>query len=304
MWKSDESCLCPSCGADYASLDGIPVLVPRTIGDAHKSQQAQFFDGADHEYEITRPHGTPALYQWLIEEKFRRSITMLQGMLHGASVLTVCGGSGMDAELLARAGAQVVCTDLSPGATRRARERSHRYDVAISPIVADIECLPFADRSFDIVYVHDGLHHLDAPIRGLREMLRVARFAISVNEPAHAAITRIAVKVGAADEEEEAGNAIRRLRPHLVIAEIQRAGFKVLRAERYGMYYRHEAGAVFRVLSRPAILPFVEAGLRGFNRIGGRVGNKLTVQAARADVALHGSDDHLPKRENVAGKGQ
>ncbi len=284
----DETCLCYSCRASYESVDGIPVLVPPAISDGHKHQQVQFFDDADHEYEVSRPHGTPALYQWLIEEKFRRSVAMLRGLLPEASVLTVCGGSGMDAELLARAGAQVVCSDLSPGATRRVRERSQRYDVPISPIVADIECLPFADRSFDIVYVHDGLHHLENPIRGLREMLRVARVAVSVNEPAQAAVTRMAIRLGTAHEKEEAGNAIGRLRPELLIEEIEHAKFDVLRVERYGMYYRHEAGEIFRALSRPGVLPLVQAGFGGLNRMLGGLGNKLTVQAARSDARLPG----------------
>jgi ubiquinone/menaquinone biosynthesis C-methylase UbiE len=44
--------------------------------------------------------------------------------------------------------------------------------------VADAERLPFPDRSIDVVYVHDGLHHLARPEAGLAEMTRVARLAV------------------------------------------------------------------------------------------------------------------------------
>ncbi len=51
---------CTDCGAEYDRRDGIPVLrPPQSDGDGHKEQQESFFDTADAEFEITRPHGTP-----------------------------------------------------------------------------------------------------------------------------------------------------------------------------------------------------------------------------------------------------
>ncbi len=70
--------------------------------EGHKRQQAQFFDEANDEFEIERPSGTPRLYKSLIEEKFARSVAGIRPTLAGATVLNVCGGSGMDAEYIAR----------------------------------------------------------------------------------------------------------------------------------------------------------------------------------------------------------
>ncbi len=70
----------------------------------HARAQAAHFDAEDDEFETERPRGTTPLYAWLIEEKFRRSIEGIGAYVAGCTALAVCAGSGMDAELLARAG--------------------------------------------------------------------------------------------------------------------------------------------------------------------------------------------------------
>lgn len=277
---------CAACAQTYRSDDGIPIFIgfDETSTDEavrYKLDQAEFFDGEAAEWEITRPHGAAALYGWLMAEKFRRSIRGLEPILPGATVLTVCGGSGMDAEFLARAGAHVIASDISLGAAKRVRERARRHGVTIIPIVADVEQLPFADRSLDVTYVHDGLHHLSEPERGLAEMLRVAGLAISVTEPVRAAVTRLAVRVGIALEREEAGNRVERIDPRHVIELLRGSGFRVVGRGRYAMFYRHEPGPLVRVLSRRRLLPVASAGLGVFNRLLGEIGNKGTVSAVR-----------------------
>ena len=292
---------CATCGQSYPTVDSIPVLLPNpalaehdeidhlhinhdrgTTGGEHKAGQAEYFDRAvAEEFEITRPHGTPRLYSFLLHEKFRRATAPIRPHLIGASALTVCGGSGMDAEFLARAGARVVASDISLGAARRTRERARRYGLDITPVVADVERLPFADGSFDVVLVHDGLHHLERPQVGLVEMARVARRWVSVTEPAQAAATSVAVCAGVALEREEAGNRVARLTPAEVVEVLGATGFRPIVAKRYAMYYRHEPGAVSRALSQRGVFPLVRAGWRMANAVVGRFGNKLVVVAER-----------------------
>jgi SAM-dependent methyltransferase len=281
-WEQ-ERIRCRECGADYGLREGIPLLrPPHSEGDAHKEQQEGFFDAADPEFEITRPHGTPWFYRWALAEKFRRSLASLD-LPPGATALTVCGGSGLDAEFLARAGFRVVASDLSFEAARRAQERATRHNLPILAIVADAEALPLRDRGVALVYVHDGLHHLETAEPGLREMLRVSGTAVSVNEPARARATLVASRVHLAEHVEEAGNFIARIDPEQLAERIGAAGFEIVRNERYALVYRHVPGSYARFLSRPVLRQLTRGAHGAFNAVAGRIGNKLTLQAVRRD---------------------
>lgn len=294
LTESDAGWWCEACAWTASSADGIPVLLPdpemashdeldHHNEHRHKAAQAEHFDRLDEEaFETVRPHGTPRLYRFLLGEKFRRALSPIKAQVAGTSALTVCGGSGMDAEYLSRVGARVISSDLSLGAATRAKARSERYDLGIQPVVADVEHLPYANQSVDLVVVHDGLHHLDDPYNGLAEMSRVARRWVVVTEPAAAAITRLAVRLGLALETEEAGNRVARLEPSRVAEYLRGRGFRVLRAQRYAMYYPHHPGVVFWLLSLPLIFPVVRQSWRVANAIVGRFGNKMVVVAERA----------------------
>jgi hypothetical protein len=249
--------------------------------DSHKDRQAAHFDREmAGEFETTRPHGTVRLYEWLLREKFRRAVAPLGVRLDGTTALVVCGGSGMDAEFLHERGAAVITSDISIGAARRARERSRRAGLGLLSIVADVERLPLPDGAVDLAYVHDGLHHLERPELGMGEMARVGR-AVSITEPARAAGTQIAVKLGLALNKEESGNVVARLNPADVSAELEKLGFRTLARGRYLMYYRHEPGRVFGLLSRPGVFALARTSWRAGNAVFGRWGNKMTVVARR-----------------------
>lgn len=282
---SERECHCDACGAAFRVEDGIPILLPPAAADRTLSQAAFFDSHGDPEFETTRPHGAPELYAWLLREKFRRGIGGLERLLPGAVALTVCGGSGMDAEFLARAGARVISSDASLGAARRARERARRYGIEVLSVVADATRLPFADRAVDVAYVHDGLHHLEQPLLGVAEMARVAAKAVSVTEPAQAVATAVAVHLGLALERERAGNRVARIASGEIVAALETQGFHVLGAERYAMYYRHEPGRAVRRLSAFPLLPLARGAFRLANLVLGGIGNKLAVRAVRPGAA-------------------
>jgi SAM-dependent methyltransferase len=252
----------------------------------HRQRQTEYFDRmAAEEFEIRRPHRTPRLYRFLLAEKFHRAVGPIRQHLVRASALTVCGGSGMDAEFLIHAGAVVTTSDVSLGAATRAKTRSERYGLGIESVVADVERLPFADQSVDLVAVHDGLHHLDNPYSGLSEMARVAKRWVVVSEPARASVTRLAIRIGLAVETEEAGNRVARMEPSEVAAFLTDRGYVMLRVQRYAMYYPHRPGAAFRFLSLPLIFPLIRVGWRLANGLFGRLGNKMVVVAERRTQA-------------------
>ncbi len=61
-------------------------------------------------------------------------------------------------------------------------------------VVEDTMNLSFADRSFEICFVSDGLHHCSSPHRALLEMYRVARKAVIVFESRDSLVMRLATR--------------------------------------------------------------------------------------------------------------
>jgi demethylmenaquinone methyltransferase/2-methoxy-6-polyprenyl-1,4-benzoquinol methylase len=104
---------------------------------------------------------------------WRRRAARETGLRAGGTALDVACGSGkLTAELarLARGG-RVVGLDFSPQMLEVAR-RTHP---TLEFIEGDALNLPFDDASFDAATIAFGLRNLADPVRGLREMTRVAR---------------------------------------------------------------------------------------------------------------------------------
>jgi SAM-dependent methyltransferase len=252
------------------------------VHEGSRSQQRHFYDEeCDPEFEIARPHGCGRLYDFLLEHKFRTGLGVLGLDMAGMSVLEICCGSGMMAEKFARASANVTAADFSPAAIARARERARRYHFDATFLVADAENLAFANHSFDIVAVHDGLHHLDNPERAISEMARVARRGVLILDPAQAALTKVAVWLGIAVEVEEAGNQVKRLAPEAVAVTLREHGYGNVRWRGTLMYYPHQPGRLFRWFDQPAAFLSYRIFFVATNLVLGRFGNKLALAALR-----------------------
>lgn len=257
-------------------------MIRQSVLDPHYAHQQHYYDEArDPEFEIRRPRGCGRIYEFLIEHKFRTGMAVLRLDMAGRKVLEVCCGSGLMTEALARRGARMTGIDVSAQALARARERARRYGFQADFHIADAEALPFRDGSFDIVAVHDGLHHLDDPDRAIREMGRVARHGVLILEPARAALTRLAVRVGLAEEVEEAGNRVGRLVARDVAASLRAAGFARVAWRRTLMYYPHEPFPWLRWFDPLPCFGLFRAAFWGVNLVLGRWGNKLALGATR-----------------------
>lgn len=95
----------------------------------------------------------------------------------GLDVLEIGVGMGADFIRWLFAGARPIGIDLTHRAVRITADRiRERMDIEQPPLaVADCEHLPFADRSFDVVYSWGVLHHTPDTSAGIAEAIRVLR---------------------------------------------------------------------------------------------------------------------------------
>ncbi len=89
---------------------------------------------------------------------------------NGERVLDIGCGDGGDGELFAAGGADVTGVDIAPHPNWE-RLKSGRLNFR----TADACALPFSNKSFDLVFEKDTLHHLERPERALAEIRRVTR---------------------------------------------------------------------------------------------------------------------------------
>lgn len=80
-----------------------------------------------------------------------------------------CGEGEMAEQIASRLGVELVAIDLSPRMVELARARG------LDARVADIQSLPFADDTFDVVLAAWMLYHVPDLDRGLAEVARVLR---------------------------------------------------------------------------------------------------------------------------------
>jgi len=255
--------------------------------DEHKAHQLHHFDHdiKDPEFEVTRPRGGGRFYAFLMDFKIDLALNLLGQKIDQRHVLDICAGSGMDAELLVRRGARVVCLDIAPGALARARERSRRYGVDFVVVAGDAEQLPFAGGTFDYAFVHDGLHHLEDVRHAISEMARVSRRGLVITEPAEAWLTWLATRLHIITEREDSGNEVRRIDPSMLMPFTSSLGYPTNRFRRYLVKYQHQPGRLSRWLDWPAIYTLAKLA---FNLLGvgifGRFGNKIAFVAVKSDV--------------------
>jgi 2-polyprenyl-3-methyl-5-hydroxy-6-metoxy-1,4-benzoquinol methylase len=95
--------------------------------------------------------------------------------LRGARVLEIGCGMGLHTSLMAGAGAEVEAIDLSPTSIEATRKRLELLGLSARVQQADAERLPFADRTFDLVWSWGVIHHSARTTRIVREIGRVTK---------------------------------------------------------------------------------------------------------------------------------
>jgi len=130
-------------------------------GRAHEFGSREFFDEVErHRYEEYAP--------WM-------PAVMGFDQFAGNRLLEVGCGMGTDLLQFARGGANVTGVDLTPRSVETSRHHLQLYGQYGDFALSDVESLPFADESFDVVYSNGVLHHTPDTARAVREVHRVLR---------------------------------------------------------------------------------------------------------------------------------
>lgn len=159
----------------------------------HQARQAAQHDLMYARGPRSHVGSTDPLVRYLVEWRIRTALDRLRAAagarLHPASrVMVLCAGEGLEGSLLCDLGfTDVTVADISSVAMQQARERDPR----LKTVVADAERLAVSDGAYDLALVQDGLHHLQDPVRGFTEMLRIASTAAVFLEPHNSAAGRL-----------------------------------------------------------------------------------------------------------------
>jgi 2-polyprenyl-3-methyl-5-hydroxy-6-metoxy-1,4-benzoquinol methylase len=135
--------------------------------DEQASQRASTFRADPHRLRF-------ADEAYLDHETWIRPAMRQLGDLQGKRVLDYGCGHGMASVVLARAGAKVTGFDVSSGYVSEAAQRASANGVSVDFLTADGHQLPFAAESFDAVWGHAILHHLELG-RAARELHRILK---------------------------------------------------------------------------------------------------------------------------------
>ncbi|HXA56317.1 MAG TPA: class I SAM-dependent methyltransferase [Candidatus Acidoferrum sp.] len=103
------------------------------------------------------------------------ALVKFAGISSGQRVLDVACGTGVAAIPAARLGAKVTALDLTPELLERARASADLAGVQVEFQEGDVEKLPYADASFDVVISQFGHIFAPRPEVALSEMLRVLK---------------------------------------------------------------------------------------------------------------------------------
>jgi SAM-dependent methyltransferase len=124
-------------------------------------------------------YGDQSVYGRIYQERARRTIACLDGLAlsSGTSVLEIGCGPGIITTAIARRGAHVWGIDTLHEMVERTMAMAEREGLAwrVSARLGDIDDVPFADATFDLVVVIGVSEWLESLTRPLREIFRVLK---------------------------------------------------------------------------------------------------------------------------------
>ena len=104
---------------------------------------------------------------------YEEMYTLIRPVVKAKTVLELATGTGLIAKHIVNAAAQIEATDASAEMIAEAKRDGRSAKLHFS--VQDMFCLPYADKSFDVVIVSNALHIVPQPEKALAEIHRVLK---------------------------------------------------------------------------------------------------------------------------------
>lgn len=104
---------------------------------------------------------------------YEKMYGLIRPVVKGKTVLELAAGTGLIAKNIVNAAAHIEAADASVEMIAEAKRNNHSAKLCFS--VQDMFCLPYADKSFEVVIVSNALHIVPQPEKALAEIHRVLR---------------------------------------------------------------------------------------------------------------------------------
>ena len=104
---------------------------------------------------------------------YEKMYGLIRPVVKGKTVLELAAGTGLIAKNIVNAAAHIEATDASVEMIAEAKRNNQSAKLCFS--VQDMFCLPYADKSFEVVIVSNALHIVPQPEKALAEIHRVLR---------------------------------------------------------------------------------------------------------------------------------
>ena len=104
---------------------------------------------------------------------YEKLYELIRPVVKARTVLELAAGTGLIAKNIVRAASRIEVTDASEEMITEAKRNNRSAKLHFS--VRDMFCLPYADKSFDVVIVSNALHIVSQPEKALAEIRRVLK---------------------------------------------------------------------------------------------------------------------------------
>lgn len=104
---------------------------------------------------------------------YEKLYELIRPVAKARTVLELAAGTGLIAKNIVRAASHIEVTDASEKMIAEAKRNNRSAKLHFS--VRDMFCLPYADKSFDVVIVSNALHIVPQPEKALAEIRRVLK---------------------------------------------------------------------------------------------------------------------------------